>query len=223
MLTNSANAVVKDVGPIAWRLQLGSAFIPAVPLAILIFFCPESPRWLMKKGRYEKAFNSFKRLRHTEVIAARDMYYAHVQLAEENRVIQGKTYFSRLTELFTIPRVRRGTLAASTVMLAQQMCGINIIAFYSSTIFLRSGYSASQALFASLGFGAVNCKFHLSSTNRNVTDKKSFLLSQPCSQLILVSLISHHRWEQVLIYQSAEDLFFSPPSPTWLGLYLPRE
>jgi len=171
MLTNSANAVVKDVGPIAWRLQLGSAFIPAVPLAILIFFCPESPRWLMKKGRYEKAFNSFKRLRHTEVIAARDMYYAHVQLAEENRVIQGKTYFSRLTELFTIPRVRRGTLAASTVMLAQQMCGINIIAFYSSTIFLRSGYSASQALFASLGFGAVNCKLHLSSTDSNVEKK----------------------------------------------------
>ena len=124
-LTNSANAVVKDVGDIAWRLQLGSAFIPAVPLAILIFFCPESPRWLMKKGRYQKAFDSFKRLRHTEVIAARDLYYAHVQLAEENRVIQGKTYISRLTELFTIPRVRRGTLAASTVMLAQQMCGIN--------------------------------------------------------------------------------------------------
>lgn len=124
-LTNSANAVVKDVGAIAWRLQLGSAFIPAVPLAVLIFFCPESPRWLMKKGRYQKAFDSFKRLRHTEVIAARDMYYAHVQLVHENSIIQGKTYFSRFTELFTIPRVRRGTLAASTVMLAQQMCGIN--------------------------------------------------------------------------------------------------
>jgi hypothetical protein len=158
-LTISANAVVKDVGAIAWRLQLGSAFIPAVPLAILIFFCPESPRWLMKKGKYQKAFNSFKRLRHTEVIAARDLYYAHVQLAAENRIIQGKTYISRFTELFTIPRVRRGTLAASVVMLAQQMCGINIIAFYSSTIFLRSGYSASQALYASLGFGAVNFVF----------------------------------------------------------------
>jgi hypothetical protein len=158
-LTTSANAVVKDVGAIAWRLQLGSAFIPAVPLAVLIFFCPESPRWLMKKGKYQKAFDSFKRLRHTEVIAARDLYYAHVQLAAENRIIQGKTYISRFTELFTIPRVRRGTLAASVVMLAQQMCGINIIAFYSSTIFLRSGYSASQALYASLGFGAVNFVF----------------------------------------------------------------
>jgi hypothetical protein len=135
ILNPSANAVVKDVGPIAWRLQLGSAFIPAVPLAVLIFFCPESPRWLMKKGRYPKAFAAMQKIRHCDVIAARDLYYAHVQLVEENRVVQGKTYFSRLTELFTIPRVRRGTLAASTVMLAQQMCGINSMFFFSIFLF----------------------------------------------------------------------------------------
>jgi MFS family permease len=75
------------------------------------------------------------------------------------QIVQGKTYISRFTELFTIPRVRRGTLAASVVMLAQQMCGINIIAFYSSTIFVESGYSTTQALYASLGFGAVNFVF----------------------------------------------------------------
>jgi MFS family permease len=81
-----ANTVVKDVGPIAWRLQLGSAFIPALPLAILIWFCPESPRWYMKKGRFVKAYQAMVRLRHTEVLAARDMYYAYVQLMEENKV-----------------------------------------------------------------------------------------------------------------------------------------
>lgn len=36
-----ANLAVYDVGAIAWRLQLGSAFIPAVPLVIGVFFCPE--------------------------------------------------------------------------------------------------------------------------------------------------------------------------------------
>lgn len=41
----------------------------------------------------------------------------------------------------------------------QQMCGINIIAFYSSTIFANSGFSARQALYASLGFGAINWVF----------------------------------------------------------------
>lgn len=41
----TANLVLKDTGRIAWRLQLGSAFIPAIPLLIGIYFCPESPRW----------------------------------------------------------------------------------------------------------------------------------------------------------------------------------
>lgn len=36
----AANLVVYRVGKIAWRLQIGSAFIPAVPLALLVFFCP---------------------------------------------------------------------------------------------------------------------------------------------------------------------------------------
>ena len=36
----SANLAVFHTGSIAWRLELGSAFIPAVPLAIGIFFCP---------------------------------------------------------------------------------------------------------------------------------------------------------------------------------------
>lgn len=44
LLGTSANLAVKDAGPIAWRLQLGSAFIPAVPLVLGIYFCPESPR-----------------------------------------------------------------------------------------------------------------------------------------------------------------------------------
>lgn len=40
-LGNSANLAVKDTGSISWRLQLGSAFIPAVPLVLGIWFCPE--------------------------------------------------------------------------------------------------------------------------------------------------------------------------------------
>jgi sugar porter (SP) family MFS transporter len=155
----AANVVVENTGKIAWRLQLGSAFIPAVPLAIGIFFCPESPRWLMKKDRYPEAYRSLLRLRHSSLQAARDLYYIHVQLVEESKIIHGTNYFVRFSELFTIPRVRRATLASFTVMLAQQMCGINIIAFYSSTVFAQAGYTNRQALFVSLGFGAVNFLF----------------------------------------------------------------
>ena len=58
-------------------------------------------------------------------------------------------------ELFTIPRVRRATLASFTVMIAQQMCGINIIASYSSTVFKQAGSDILHALLASFGFGLV--------------------------------------------------------------------
>ncbi|KAM0746490.1 hypothetical protein T439DRAFT_132578 [Meredithblackwellia eburnea MCA 4105] len=154
-----ANAAVARVGDIAWRLQLGSAFLPAVPLALCIFFCPESPRWLMKKNRYPEAYKSFCRLRHHELQAARDIYYCHVQLEIELAAKTGGSYITRFIELFTIPRVRRASLAAFVVMLAQQLCGINIIAFYSSSVFAKSGYSDLQALYSSIGFGAINFIF----------------------------------------------------------------
>jgi hypothetical protein len=85
----------------------------------------ESPRWLMKKNRYPDAYKSLCRLRFSKLQAARDLYYIHVQLVEEQKIISGDTYIRRFTELFTIPRVRRATLASGVVMLAQQMCGIN--------------------------------------------------------------------------------------------------
>lgn len=113
----------------------------------------------MKKNRYSDAFKSFCRLRNSELQAARDMYYAHCQLVVEMQVLKGSSYLSRFSELFTVPRVRRATLASWVVMIAQQMCGINIIAFYSSTIFVDAGYTAKQALLASWGFGLVNWLF----------------------------------------------------------------
>ncbi|EJT96801.1 hypothetical protein DACRYDRAFT_119866 [Dacryopinax primogenitus] len=154
-----ANLILYQVGDIAWRLQFGSAFIPAVPLLIGVYFCPESPRWYLKKGRVHDAYRSLCRLRNTELQAARDLYYIHSQLEAERELLQGSSYFTRAVELFTIPRVRRATLASFVVMIAQQMCGINIIAFYSSTVFVEGGYTEKSALLASFGFGLVNWLF----------------------------------------------------------------
>lgn len=81
----------------------------------------ESPRWLMKKNRYPEAYRSLLRLRHSPLQAARDLYFIHVQLVEENKVIRATSYWRRFAELFTIPRVRRATVASGVVMLAQQM------------------------------------------------------------------------------------------------------
>ncbi|ORY23921.1 and other transporter-domain-containing protein [Naematelia encephala] len=154
-----ANLAVYKVGKLAWRLQLGSAFLPALPLVLLIFLCPESPRWLMKKHRYQDAFASLIRLRNSPLQAARDLYYVHRQLEEEYAAVGRSNVFSRFVQLFTIPRVRRATLASFVVMLAQQMCGINIIAFYSSTVFQDAGYGPLQCLLASWGFGLLNFTF----------------------------------------------------------------
>ncbi|KAH8906564.1 hypothetical protein BR93DRAFT_617137 [Coniochaeta sp. PMI_546] len=161
LLGTCANLAVGKTGAIAWRLQLGSAFIPAVPLLLLIYLCPESPRWYMKKNRYVEAYKSLLRLRNHPLQAARDLYYIHCQLELEKAITGKSNYVTRFVQLFTVPRIRRATLASFTVMISQQMCGINIIAFYSSTVFVEAGTSAYTALLASLGFGLVNFFFAL--------------------------------------------------------------
>ncbi|KAH7134526.1 putative facilitated glucose transporter [Dactylonectria estremocensis] len=150
-----ANVIVKDTGDISWRLQLGSAFIPSFILGVGIFFCPESPRWLMKHGKIAQGYHSMSRLRAHPIIAARDYYYSYVIYQVELKENRGAGYFSRMWDCFAVPRIRRANYGASTVMIAQQMCGINIISFYSSTIFEDVGYSQTEALYASLGYGAI--------------------------------------------------------------------
>ncbi|KAG5950808.1 hypothetical protein E4U53_004373 [Claviceps sorghi] len=164
-LGTCANLAVGKTGAIAWRLQFASAFIPAVPLVLGVYFCPESPRWYLKKNKYAKAWRSLLRLRNTPLQAARDLFYIHCLLEQEETLVRESglkvsgSVFTRFVELFTIPRVRRATWASGIVMIAQQMCGINIIAFYSSTIFKQSGIDDYTALWASFGFGLINFLF----------------------------------------------------------------
>ena len=72
---------------------------------------------------------SFLRLRMAPVQAARDLYYAHVLLHREKKLVEESglqvhsSFFTRFIELFTVPRVRRATQASGIVMIAQQMCG----------------------------------------------------------------------------------------------------
>jgi len=97
-----------------------------------IYFCPESPRWYLKKKKPYNAYKSLLRLRNTPLQAARDVYYIQAQLDQEQRMVEdsglAKTdnLFSRFVELFTIPRIRRATQASGIVMIGQQMCGINM-------------------------------------------------------------------------------------------------
>ncbi|KAK4055364.1 hypothetical protein OIO90_003202 [Microbotryomycetes sp. JL221] len=141
-----------------WRIMLASAGVPAIALFSMVYLLPESPRWLVSKGRHHEAFKSLVRLRHTKMQAARDLFMIHALLEEEAAIHTGRP---AIIELFAVPRNRRGALAAGIVMFMQQFCGINVIAYYSSTVFREAGSSEISALGATLGFGALNWLFAL--------------------------------------------------------------
>ncbi|KAL2862830.1 sugar porter family MFS transporter [Aspergillus lucknowensis] len=160
MLGNIMGVAFMNVGEdLSWRLMLGSTVVLPIIVCAQVYFCPESPRWLIEHNKIAGAFKSFRTLRPTDLQAARDLYYAYVGVELERKVNKGKNFFTMFLELFTIPRNRRATLASWIVMFLQQFCGVNVIAYYSTTIFLESGYSVQEALLASMGTGILNWVF----------------------------------------------------------------
>lgn len=162
-----------------WRLMLASAGIPALIVCAQVLFAPESPRWLIGRGRYQEAYDELSRLRFSGVQAARDLYYIHVLLEAENEVASGR---NRLWEMWSIARNRNAAIASFIVMfgarvswlssglsfldlprayVGQQFCGVNVIAYYSSTVFFESGFSRVASLLSSFGFGLINFLFAL--------------------------------------------------------------
>ncbi|THY75423.1 putative MFS myo-inositol transporter [Aureobasidium pullulans] len=141
-----------------WRLMLASTSIPPIFVCCMTFFAPESPRWLMSKGRYREAFQSLCRLRQCHLHAARDLYDIHIRLMLEHE-LKPKTAWARATKLFSVPRNRRAAQSAFFVMLMQQFCGVNVIAYYSSAIFVDAGFTVQRALLASMGTGIINWLF----------------------------------------------------------------
>ncbi|KAH8888243.1 hypothetical protein GQ53DRAFT_783780 [Thozetella sp. PMI_491] len=143
-----------------WRLMMGSAGLPAVIVCCLVYLTPESPRWYLTKERHMDAFKSVCKLRHEKVQAARDLFYMYTLLqAEKSAMNMGSS--NRLKEIVTVRRNRNAMVASEIVMFMQQFCGVNVIAYYSSEIFLGAGFSEVSALSASLGFGIINFLFAL--------------------------------------------------------------
>ncbi|KAG6828748.1 hypothetical protein H0H87_001007 [Tephrocybe sp. NHM501043] len=71
----------RQITGLNWRLMLASAGIPALFIMAQVLFCPESPRWYVSKGRYDKAYESLTRLRKAPIQAARDLYCTFSWLA----------------------------------------------------------------------------------------------------------------------------------------------
>lgn len=90
----------------------------------------------MKKGRYQKAFAAFCRIRNTELIAAREMYYAHCMHMAEELAFEGKSLATRVFELFSVPRIRRASVASAIIVISQQFSGINIMVSKKNSLVL---------------------------------------------------------------------------------------
>ncbi|KAF2845205.1 MFS sugar transporter-like protein [Plenodomus tracheiphilus IPT5] len=139
-----------------WRWMLGSTSIPPFIVCIQVYLCPESPRWYMEKRRFDRAYQSLCRLRKHKIQAARDMYYAYKLLEVEQAEREGRNPWR---EFFLVRRNRRAAQSSFFVMFMQQFCGVNVIAYYSSSIFEQAGFSRSEALLTSMGTGITNFVF----------------------------------------------------------------
>ncbi|KAL3482058.1 general substrate transporter [Aspergillus californicus] len=169
--------VVALIAPRSWEVQLGAALIPSFGLMLVVMLCPESPRLLIRNKHYGKAYQSLWRLRRLEIQAARDLYFIHVQLQQEVTMYQQSheitssifpyqdyvekhNSFERMRYLFTLRRNATACLVAFLVMAAQQLCGINVLSYYSSTVF-GSTASRNKINLLNFGFGASNFVFTL--------------------------------------------------------------
>ncbi|KAF4447468.1 hypothetical protein FALBO_16944 [Fusarium albosuccineum] len=139
-----------------WRWMMASTSVPPLVVMLQVYFCPESPRWYMERGRFDKAYRSVRRLRFSGVQATRDMYYAYKLLEIERGEREGRNL---LKEFFTVRRNRRAAQSAWFCMFMQQFCGVNVIAYYSTSIFQNARYTLSEALLVSMGGGIINFLF----------------------------------------------------------------
>ncbi|KAK3115924.1 hypothetical protein LTR53_004255 [Teratosphaeriaceae sp. CCFEE 6253] len=111
------------------------------------------------KTYYVMAFRALRKLRNTKLQAARDLFLINHQLREEMSTQPNE--HQPLRELFTVARNRRALTASLTCMIFQQLCGVNIMPYYSSSILLNAGAGPGAALTASMGFGIINWTFAL--------------------------------------------------------------
>lgn len=156
-LGDIVSVIFVDLEPnLGWRLMLGSTVVAPIIVCAMIFYAPESPRWYMSKGRVADAFRSMQRLRFCDLQAARDLYYMAELLSLEKTETEGRNL---LTDMWKVPRVRRAAQASGLVMFMQQFCGVNVIAYYSSQIFVEAGFERKAALLTTMGTGLVNWIF----------------------------------------------------------------
>jgi len=134
-------AWIKSVG---WRWMLASEAIPSAIFLVLLMFVPDTPRWLVLRGRNEEALTQLKRVT--------DEADARVILGDIERTLVEKSapLFS-----FGVTVVMVGILLSAF----QQFVGINAVLYYAPLMFKNMGASTNTALLQTVVVGAANVLF----------------------------------------------------------------
>jgi sugar porter (SP) family MFS transporter len=130
----------------AWDWMLGLAIVPSVLLVAGMLAMPESPRWLIGRGRADEARETLVKTRGAN------------EVDESVREIEAtlQTGEGSWKELVS-PRVRGVLFVGVALAVLQQVTGINTVIYYGPKIFQSAGFSSAQtAILATLGVGIVN-------------------------------------------------------------------
>ena len=130
-----------------WRGMLGMEILPALLFFIIIFFIPESPRWLILKGREEKATNILERI----YTSSKDALF---QLAETKSVLSSESKSE--WKLLLQPGIRKAVIIGVCIAVLGQFMGVNAVLFYGPSIFENAGLSGGDSLFYQVLVGLVN-------------------------------------------------------------------
>ena len=130
-----------------WRGMLGMEILPALLFFIIIFFIPESPRWLILKGREEKATNILERI----YTSSKDALF---QLAETKSVLSSESKSE--WKLLLQPGIRKAVIIGVCIAMLGQFMGVNAVLYYGPSIFENAGLSGGDSLFYQVLVGLVN-------------------------------------------------------------------
>lgn len=134
---------------LGWRWMFGSECIPAILLFVLIFFIPESPRWLAKQNRSSEALAILSRVDGSE--------YAKSELEAIEDSIAHES--GSIAQLF-LPSMKIILVIGVVLAVLQQVTGINVFIYFGSEIFEKIGKeNINTALLQQVVVGAVNLLF----------------------------------------------------------------
>ena len=130
-----------------WRGMLGFCSLPAILFFCIIFFIPESPRWLILKGRDERAVRIFRKIYLSEV-------EVDTQLQDTKSVVQSETKSD--WKFLLQPGIYKAELKGAAIAILGLYKGVNAVLYYGPTIFEEAGLSGGDALFSQVLVGIVN-------------------------------------------------------------------